>query len=88
VARAQVQLAAMVDAGPDSDAEELAELAQRLRGQLLELDASQAGRLTLATPLLDPDLGRGGHGYSAMWLISSHAAEITFRASSPRSVKR
>jgi hypothetical protein len=38
VAGAQVQLAAVVDAGPDSDAEELAELAQRLRGQLLELD--------------------------------------------------
>ena len=38
MARAQVQLAAVVDAGPDSDAEELAELAQRLRGQLLELD--------------------------------------------------
>ena len=40
MARAQVQLAAVVDAGPDSDAEELAELAQRLRGQLLELDVA------------------------------------------------
>jgi hypothetical protein len=38
VAGSQVQLAAVVDAGPDSDAEELAELTQRLRGQLLELD--------------------------------------------------
>ena len=40
MAGAQVQLAAVVDAGPDSDAEELAELAQRLRGQLLELDVA------------------------------------------------
>jgi hypothetical protein len=38
VAGAQAQLAAVVDAGPDSDAEELAELTRRLRGQLLELD--------------------------------------------------
>jgi hypothetical protein len=38
VAGSHVQLAAVVDAGPDSDAEELAELTQRLRGQLLELD--------------------------------------------------
>ncbi len=38
MAGAQAQLAAVVDAGPDSDAEELAELTQRLRGQLLELD--------------------------------------------------
>ena len=34
----QAQLAAVVDAGADSDAEELAELTRRLRGQLLELD--------------------------------------------------
>ena len=38
MAGSHVQLAAVVDAGPDSDAEELAELTQRLRGQLLELD--------------------------------------------------
>ena len=38
MAGAQAQLAAVVDAGPDSDAEELAELTRRLRGQLLELD--------------------------------------------------
>jgi hypothetical protein len=38
VAGSHVQLAAVVDAGPDSDAEELAELAQRLRRHLLELD--------------------------------------------------
>ena len=38
MAGARAQLAAVVDAGPDSDAEELAELTQRLRGQLLELD--------------------------------------------------
>ena len=34
----QAQLAAVVDAGADSDAEELAELTRRLREQLLELD--------------------------------------------------
>ena len=38
MAGAKAQLAAVVDAGPDSDAEELAELTRRLRGQLLELD--------------------------------------------------
>ena len=38
MAGSQAQLAAVVDAGPDSDAEELAELTRRLRGQLLELD--------------------------------------------------
>ena len=38
MAGTQAQLAAVVDAGPDSDAEELAELTRRLRGQLLELD--------------------------------------------------
>jgi hypothetical protein len=38
VAGEQAQLAAVVDAGADSDAEELAELTRRLRGQLLELD--------------------------------------------------
>jgi hypothetical protein len=38
VAVEQAQLAAVVDAGADSDAEELAELTRRLRGQLLELD--------------------------------------------------
>jgi hypothetical protein len=38
VAGEHAQLAAVVDAGADSDAEELAELTRRLRGQLLELD--------------------------------------------------
>ena len=32
------ELAAVLDAGPDFDAEELLELTQRLRGELLELD--------------------------------------------------
>jgi hypothetical protein len=32
------ELAAVLDAGPDYDAEELHELTQRLRGELLELD--------------------------------------------------
>ena len=41
MAGAQAQLAAFVDAGPDSDAEELAELTRRLRGQLLELDVDK-----------------------------------------------
>lgn len=34
----QGELAAVLDAGPDSDAEELQELTQRLRGELLQLD--------------------------------------------------
>lgn len=34
----QGELAAVLDAGPDSDAEELLQLTQRLRGELLELD--------------------------------------------------
>jgi hypothetical protein len=38
VAGEQAQLAAVVDAGADSDAEELADLTRRLREQLLELD--------------------------------------------------
>jgi len=38
VAGSQAQLAAVLDAGPDSDAEELAELTRRLRGELLDLD--------------------------------------------------
>lgn len=32
------ELAAVLEAGPDSDPEEIAELTQRLRGQLLDLD--------------------------------------------------
>ena len=35
---AQWQMAAQLDAGPEQDAEELAELTQRLRDELLELD--------------------------------------------------
>ena len=38
VAGAQWQVAAELDAGPDHDAEELAELTQRLRDELLALD--------------------------------------------------
>jgi hypothetical protein len=38
VAGEQAQLAAVVDDGADSDAEELADLTRRLREQLLELD--------------------------------------------------
>jgi hypothetical protein len=50
VAGARVQLAAVVDAGPDSDAEELAELTQRLRGQLLELDVDAVEPATGGEP--------------------------------------
>jgi hypothetical protein len=35
---AKGELAALLDAGPDQDAEEVFELTQRLRGELLELD--------------------------------------------------
>lgn len=38
MASQQGELAAVLDAGPDSDAEELQELTQRLRGELLQLD--------------------------------------------------
>jgi hypothetical protein len=38
VTGAQWQIAAQLDAGPEHDAEELAELTQRLRDELLELD--------------------------------------------------
>jgi hypothetical protein len=50
VAGARVQLAAVVDAGPDSDAEELAELTQLLRGQLLELDVDAVEPATGGEP--------------------------------------
>ena len=36
------EVAAVLDAGPDHDAEELSELTQRLRGELLELDVDVA----------------------------------------------
>lgn len=38
MAASQGELAAVLDAGPDCDAEDLAELTQRLRGELLDLD--------------------------------------------------
>ena len=38
MAGSQAQVAAVLDAGPDADAEELAELTRRLRAELLELD--------------------------------------------------
>jgi hypothetical protein len=38
VAGSQSELAAVLDAGPGYEAEEVAELTQRLRGELLELD--------------------------------------------------
>ena len=50
------QLAAVVDAGADSDAEELAELTRRLRGQLLELDVDA---VELATGGEAPRFPRG-----------------------------
>jgi hypothetical protein len=37
------ELAAVLNAGPDFDAEELLELAQGLRGELLELDVDAVG---------------------------------------------
>lgn len=37
------ELAAVLDAGPDHDAEEVFELAQGLRGELLELDVDAVG---------------------------------------------
>jgi hypothetical protein len=37
-----MQLAVIVDAGPDSDAEQVADLARQLRRQLLELDVEAA----------------------------------------------
>lgn len=40
---ARGELAAVLDAGSDYDAEELHELAQRLRGELLELDVDAVG---------------------------------------------
>jgi hypothetical protein len=39
-----VELAAVLDAGPDSDAEELLELTDALREELLELDVDAVGR--------------------------------------------
>jgi hypothetical protein len=40
---ARVEMAAVLDAGPDHDAEELFELTQGLRGELLELDVDSVG---------------------------------------------
>jgi hypothetical protein len=40
---ARGELAAVLDAGPDHDAEELLELTQGLRGELLELDVDAVG---------------------------------------------
>lgn len=37
------EVAAVLDAGPDHDPEELLELTQRLRGELLELDVESVG---------------------------------------------
>ncbi len=54
---ARGELAAVLDAGPDYDAEELLELTQGLRGELLELDVDAVG---LSTDGEAPEGAKGG----------------------------
>ena len=68
------QLAAVLDAGPGADPEELAELTQRLRGELLDLDVDAV------------EVPRGGaapEGAKAAELLALGELIVSFAASAP-----
>lgn len=73
------EVAAVLDAGPDHDAEELAELTQRLRGELLELDVDVA-------PLAgDGELPEGAKGVELL-ALGGLAVRFVLNSSVLRSV--
>ena len=69
VAGSHAQLAAVLDAGPDSDAEELAELTGRLRSELLEIDVDAVEPATE---------GEAPTGAKAVELLASGGLVIRF----------